>query len=394
MNFDSTHFRISDTKSLDIRLLIGGAVLLLLSLAGWFQNSQQFFYSYLVAWVFWTSVSIGALFFVLLFHITSTVWGVVLRRIIEALMMTFPLMLILFIPIALGIHDLYHWSHADAVAHDPLLQAKSGYLNSTFFLIRSFGYLIIWSLLARALYKRSLAMDEKPGPEHIIALRRLSAIGLLLFAITVSFASFDWLMSLDPHWYSTIYGLYFFSGALLALLSTTLLFSRYLLKNNILTGVISTEHFHDLAKFIFGFVIFWAYMGFSQYFLIWYANIPEETVFYLHRWEGAWKYFGLMLIFGHFAFPFVGLLTRSSKRNLTYLAFMAYWVLAMRWLDLYWLALPNLHKHDVHLSVYDLSLFAGIGLIFFFYFRRTFFAHPVIPVKDPNLQASIKHEIA
>ncbi len=393
MKLDQATYRLSDTNKLQTRALAAGVIALLISVVGFFVDTQQFFISYLVAYLFWVSVTLGAFFFVMLFHLTGTAWGVVLRRIIEAIMMTIPLMAILFIPVILGIHDLYHWSHADVVANDPILQKKAGYLNVTFFVIRSAVYFGLWYLIARKLYKTSLAMDENPTAEQVKTLRKVSAPGMIVFALTISFAAFDWLMSLDPHWYSTIFGLYYFSGALLGALGIILLVAMHLRSNNILVEEIKVDHYHDLAKFLFGFTIFWGYMAFSQYLLIWYANIPEETIFYHERWVGTWKILALMQVFGIFLIPFVGLMTRNMKRNLPYLKKMTIWILLMHYLDLFWVAVPNFHHKGIVFSWMDLTLFVGMGGLFMWLIWRTLAAHPVLSLNDPKLEESLHHEI-
>ena len=389
MKFEKETYRILGSEKTWKNLLIAGAVFLIAITAGYFIDSAQFFYSYLVAWVFWVSLGIGALFFVMLNHLTGAVWGIVLRRLSESVMMAFPYLFILAVPIFFGMHDIYHWSHTDVVASDAILQKKAGYLNIPFFVIRTTVYFVIWFLLARRLYRTSVQQDSEPGQDKISKMRRTSGPGMVLFALTTSFAAFDWLMSLDPHWYSTIFGLYIFSGGLLGSLALFTVIGRFLNKRGVLSETITIEHYHDLAKLMFSFTIFWGYMAFSQYFLIWYANIPEETIWFLHRWEGSWKIFSLTLVFGHFLVPFVGLITRSAKRNMRFLKFMAYWLLAMHWIDLYWISLPSLHHHGIQLSWMDLTLFIGIGGVFMGLFWKIFAAGPLVPVGDPQLEKSI-----
>jgi hypothetical protein len=305
-------------------------------------------------------------------------------------MMTIPLMAVLFIPILLGMHDLYHWSHEEAVAADPLLLKKAAYLNTFFFTIRTVIYFTIWFLLARSLYKTSLAQDNGYHKNQTIKMKKISAPGMILFALSITFASFDWLMSLDAHWYSTIFGVYVFGGSLLAILTFLVIFGSLLRKKGILKEVITIEHYHDLGKFLFAFIIFWGYIGFSQYFLIWYANIPEETIWYLHRWEGSWKIITLILVFGHFLIPFLILMPRAVKRNLNALKITAIWIIIMHWIDIYWLVLPNLHHHGVHISWMDLTAAIGIGGLFIWYFLNKFYAQALVPVNDPRLEISIR----
>jgi hypothetical protein len=325
---------------------------------------------------------------VLLHHLVGAVWSIVLRRIVESVMAVLPLMIIFFIPVALGIFDLYHWSHQDAVAHDELLQKKVGYLNIPFFYIRAVGYFILWFLLSRSLYKTSLAQDQKFDAEQIKKFRSTSAPGILLFAITATFASFDWLMSLDPHWYSTIFGVYFFAGSIVALITFITVIAIRLRMQGFLKDVITVEHYHDLGKLTFAFMILWAYMAFSQYFLIWYGNIPEETAWFHHRWDGGWKAVTLLLVLGHFTIPFILLISRASKRNVTFLGIICFWLLFMHWVDLYWIVMPNFH-HQFAVSWMDLTTMIGVGGFFLWMFCLKFTTHPIIPVNDPKLQESI-----
>ncbi len=197
-------------------------------------------------------------------------------------------------------------------------------------------------------------------------------------------------MSLDAHWFSTIFGVYIFSGAFLAVMSFLIIVGIYQRKHGVLADVITVEHYHDMAKLMFGFIIFWAYMAFSQYFLIWYANIPEENYWYLYRWENSWRYWSLIIIFGHFVIPFLGLITRAAKRSTKFLAFMCTWILVMHWFDLYWLVMPTHHQDGIHFSWMDITTLLGVGGIFVWYFWRRYSAHPLVPVKDPGLQASLE----
>jgi hypothetical protein len=389
MKLDKETFKLQDTSGFRNLALMVGSVGLIGCFIGFRTGRDQFFHSYLTAYIFWVSIGLGALFFILLHHLVDATWSVILRRLAESVMVTLPIMVVFFLPVLFGLHDLYHWSHADAVAEDVLLQKKSPFLNQNFFIIRAAVYFTIWYLLGRNLYKTSLLQDKAPSQNIIERMRAVSGPGMLLFALSITFAAFDWLMSLDPHWYSTIFGVYFFAGCLLSILAFITLIVVFLRRNGILHEEITVEHFHDLGKLMFAFTVFWAYIAFSQYFLIWYGNIPEETVWYLHRWEGNWKCLSLIIVFGHFVIPFGVLLSRVPKRNVTVMAIMSIWILAIHWVDLYWLVLPNLHKHHFHFSWMDLVTFLGVGGIFLFFFWKRFSSQPIIPVKDPKLQASI-----
>ncbi len=371
--------------------LILGVAGILLSLVAVYIDREQFYFSYLTAYVFWTGIMLGGLFFTMIHHISGAVWSVVLRRITESVMSAAPVIGVLFIPLIFGIHDLYHWSHADVVAQDALLQNKAGYLNIPFFIIRSVVYLAVWITLAFVLYRKSIKQDHAFNSDDQIKIKRISAPGIVAFALTITFAAFDWLMSLDPHWYSTIFGVYIFAGSFLSALAFITVFGLAFRKKAILADVISVEHYHDLGKFLFAFTIFWGYMAFSQYFLIWYANIPEETIWYQHRWEDNWKILTMILVFGHFLIPFLGLMPRAAKRNLTYLKLMSIWILVMHFIDIYWIAMPTLHPHGFRLSWVDGATFLAIGGVVVWYISRKFVTGALVPVNDPKLSESIHH---
>lgn len=390
MKFDDKTYRLTETGNSGRNALIVGVVLLLVSAVGYFQDTDHFFLAYLTSFVFWLTIALGALFFTMVQHLTGAKWSVVVRRLSESIAATMPVLVILFIPLLFGIGRLYHWSHADAVAADELLQSKSPYLNVPFFVIRAVFYFAVWVIVARLLLKTSLAQDAKPDERLITRMRRISAPGMVLFAVTITFASFDWLMSLDAHWFSTIFGVYIFSGAFLAALCFMIMMGILLNRHGVLTKTITVEHYHDLAKLAFGFIIFWAYMAFSQYFLIWYANLPEENYWFLYRWDNSWKAFSLVIIFGHFVIPFLGLITRAAKRSAGWLMFMTVWILAMHWVDMYWLVMPTHYRDGMHFSWMDITTLFGLGGIFLWYFWKQYSSHSLVPVNDPALETSIK----
>jgi hypothetical protein len=386
---EETQKYYSQKKYFSKKVLVVGIIGILLAAFGFVINQKHFFHTYLVAYVFWATLMLGALFFTMLHHVSGAVWSIVLRRLLENIMSTVPILAILFIPIIFGMHDLYHWTHEEAVAGDALLQKKAAYLNTPFFVIRTVVYLSIWFLLSRLLFKTSLAQDSEFQPDQIKKMRKISAPGIVIFALTITFAAFDWLMSLDPHWYSTIFGLYIFAGSFLSVLAFLVIIATALRKKKVLSDIITIEHYHDLGKFLFGFTIFWGYMAFSQYFLIWYGNIPEETIWFRHRWEGTWKYITMVLVFGHFLIPFLMLMLRAVKRNLNLLRIISYWILFMHFLDLYWLVMPNLYEHGFHISWIDFATFLGLGGIFLWYFWSQYFSAALVPVNDPHLKDSI-----
>lgn len=390
MRYDEGTYRITEPGSFGTRSLIVGIAGLAVSAIGYFLNPAQFFHSYLNAFIFWFSIAMGSLFFVMLHHLVAARWSVTLRRLAENVMMQTPLMLLFFLPLLLGLHDLFHWTHHEAVEADLILQKKAPYLNITFFVVRAAVFFGVWVAISVLLFKASLKQDLNPEEAITKRMRVISAFGIIAYAFTFSFASFDWLMSLDAHWYSTIFGVYIFSGSLVAIISFLVIVLFFLRRQGILRNMVTTEHFHDLGKLLFAFTVFWAYIAFSQYFLIWYANIPEETIWFRNRWVGSWKEVSLLLVMGHFVFPFFIMITRSAKRKAALLTVMAFWMLFMHWVDLYWVIMPGLYEEGFDLSWFDLTAFIGTGGIFVWFLLKRIAAHPVIPVKDPQLKASME----
>ena len=392
MNLDRSTYTLTSKSSLGTIALVVGVIGLIGAGVGATMDSKQFFHSYLLAFVYWLSIGLGALFFTMLHHLVHARWSVVLRRLSESIMITLPMMFLFAIPILIGMHDLYHhWLDPELVAADPILQGKSGFLNAPFFIIRTAFYFAVWSGLSIYLYKISIKQDAGHDDAYYKRLRKASAPGMILFAVTTSFAAIDWMMSLDPHWYSTIFGVYVFSGAFLATLSFMVLIIGYLSRRKILDGIVTVEHRHDVGKLIFAFIIFWTYMAFSQYFLIWYANIPEEVYWFLERWVGSWKTVSLVVIFGHFVLPFIMLIFRAAKRSLLVLSLGSILLLIMRWVDLYWIIMPNIYPEGAVFSWVDFANMIGIGGIFVWFFWSRFTARPIVPVGDPELNASMRH---
>ncbi len=391
MQWDQKTYRLSQPGSFGRWALYVGILGLLLCVVGYLLDAPRFFHAYLTAFVFFVSIGLGALFFTMLHHLVGAKWSVVVRRIAENLMMALPLMGIFFLPLIFGMHILYEWTHADVVAADPILLNKAAYLNTIFFVIRTIVYFTVWSLLARSLYGTSLEQDAGNSPEIVAKLKRLSGLGMVLFAFTVSGAAFDWLMSLDPHWYSTIFAVNYFGSSFVSALAVTILILISLNRGGVLRGVITVEHYHDLGKLMFAFIIFWGYTAFSQYLLIWYGNIPEETVWYLNRWQGSWKTITLVIVYGHFVIPFLVMLFRAAKRNLLPLGAIAAWMLVVHWINMYWLVYPSLLKDGATFSWMDPVAVVAIGGVFVWYVWSKLAARPLVPVADPKLQASITH---
>lgn len=349
----------------------------------------RFFHAYLVAYVFGLTLALGGLFFVLLHHTCRAGWSTAVRRLAEHVAGTLPLFALLFVPLAFGLEELYPWARPEA-ANDPLLAAKAGWLNPGFFYLRAAIYLAIWSLLGWWFRQRSLAQDASGDPAITRRLQTLSAPAMVVFGVTLTFAGFDWVMSLDPWWYSTIFGVYLFAGSVVAIFALLALLATALRRP--LDGVVSAEHLHDIGKLLFGFVVFWAYIAFSQFMLIWYGNIPEETLWYAHRLEHGWQPVSVALAVGHFVVPFFFLLPRDVKRRPATLAAGAAWLLVMHYLDLYWLVMPALADDGFGLHPLDLLTLAGVLGLFVAALGLLMRRPALVPLRDPRLAESMSFE--
>jgi hypothetical protein len=319
-------------------------------------------------------------------------WGIVLRRIGEMTFATIPVMAALFLPVVLGLHDLYEWSHADAVANDALLRWKAPYLNVPFFLIRAVIYFGCWSFIALLYYRGSRGQDATGDPAVSVRLRRFAGPAIIVLALTTAFASVDWIMSLTPHWYSTIFGVYFFAGSFVGFFALLSVVAVAMRRAGLLDTVISAEHLHDIGKLLFAFMVFWTYIAFSQFFLIWYANLPEETIWYKARMEGSWMTVSLVLMAGHFVVPFFYLMGRPVKRNGATLAIGGAWLLAMHFVDLYWQVMPTLHPDGFRPSLLDVAALVAVGGSFVAAASWLMRRQALVPLRDPRLAESLAFE--
>jgi hypothetical protein len=355
-------------------------------------NPRQFFFSWLVSSLFFLSLALGALFFVLIQYAAQGGWGIVVRRIGETIFCTLPVMAALFLPVLLGLHDLYEWSHAEAVEQDALLRWKAPFLNVPFFLIRAAIYFGSWSFIAILYYRGSRGQDATGDPKVSARLRRLAGPSIIVLALTQTFASIDWIMSLTPHWYSTMFGVYFFAGSFVGFIALLSVVVGAMRVAGLLESVISADHLHDVGKFLFAFTAFWAYISFSQFFLMWYANLPEETIFYRARMEGSWMQVSVLLLAGHFLAPFFYLMGRSVKRNGATLAVGGAWVLMMHFVDLYWQVMPTLHPEGIRPSVLDVAAFLAVGGCFVAAASWLMRRQALVPLRDPRLAESLAFE--
>ena len=370
--------------------LLGGAACAILGAA----NPKQFFFSWLVSFLFFLSLALGALFFVLIQYASQGGWGVVLRRIGETVFATVPVTAVLFLPLLLGLHDLYSWTVPGAAEHDALLRWKAPFLNVPFFLIRAALYFAAWCFIALLYYRGSRSQDRTGDPAVSARLRRLAGPAIIVLALTQTFASIDWMMSLTPHWYSTIFGVYFFAGSFVGFIALLSVVAVAMRRAGLLDTVISTEHLHDVGKFLFAFTAFWAYIAFCQFLLIWYANLPDETIWYQARLQGSWKTVTIVIMAGHFGVPFFYLMGRAVKRRGSTLAIGGAWLLAMHFLDLYWQVMPTLHPDGIRPSVLDVAAFVAIGGCFVAAAGWLMRREALVPLRDPRLAESLAFENA
>lgn len=353
----------------------------------------RFLHAYLLSLSFFLSISLGALFFVVLQHLTRARWSVVTRRIAELLASTVPTLGLLMLPVVVamlaGNAQLYTWNDEGLRQTDSLIRDKAAYLNAPFFAARCLFYFAVWTIIARFFLRKSIDQDTSSDFQPTAQMQKWSGPAMIAFAATINFAAFDWLMSLDPHWFSTIFGIYYFSGAVVAIFATLVLTTYGLQKFGYLGQAITIEHFHDLGKLLFGFMFFWAYIAFSQFLLIWYANIPEETVWYLHRQQHGWQYVGILLIVGHFLLPFFGLMSRSARRSKGTLVFWSVFLLVMHWIDLYWLIIPTVSPGHVSVGAMELLTLVGVGAVWLGAFARQLKGTTLVPTGDPHLGESL-----
>ncbi len=359
------------------------------SLSRWMSDPRRWLYSYLVALVFVITIGIGALAWLMLQHLTRAVWSVVIRRLLENLTRPLPWLALGFLPIALHLPQVYLWADPARVAGDPALVRKAAWLNPAFFNGRAAVYLAVWAVLAGVLARSSARQDQTADPQANRRMRGISAWGLALLGLTSSYASFDWLMSLAPHWASTMFGVYLWAGSLVSSLAALILLILALRATGWLRQTVTVEHLHDLGKLLFSFVVFWTYIAFCQYFLIWYANLPEETSWYITRRLGTWNTLSWALCFGHFAIPFFMLLFRPIRRDSFWLGALSIWVLVFHYLDLYWVIMPTLLPEGAVPDWLDVSVLAALVLAGSAVVVYSCGARPLIPIGDPHLSESL-----
>ena len=375
-------------KTIGQRSLIVGVVFGLIALILAFLRPEQFFRAYLLGFMCWLGVSLGSMAILMIRHLTGGGWGMVIRRILGAAMRTLPLLALLFIPIILGIHKLYIWAQpldqiADKHLSEHLKDITKTYLTTNGFVIRAIFYFAIWNLLSYLLSHWSRQTDRAGAPDNTERFKAVAGPGLILYGFTISFAAIDWVMSLDPSWISTIFGLVILIGEVLSAMCFAVVVERILFNYKPMSEMLSPDFVHDHGKWMLTFVMVWAYFNYSQWLIIWAGNLPSEITYYMRRLNGGWGYVGLFIVIFHFAIPFGTLLSRPFKRNIRKLVWLAVWLMLMRYLDLFWIIEPNFST-TFQVTVADIVVPIAIGGFWLAYFFRNLGSLPLLPLYDPS----------
>ncbi len=383
-----------------LALGIGGIASIIILVAALLvpEYREQALRSWLLGFIFWGGIGFGSIGILLLQYLTGGAWGVVIRRILEASSRTVPILFVLFLPIMLGITRLYAWTH---MAGDEIIKLRQPYLSVEWWIIRAVLYFILFGSMAYVLNKWSLEQDKATNyddaAKYLADSGKFSGPTIVFFVLTTTFAAVDWMMTLDPHWYSTMWGLLFVAGWALSTFSFSVVILAWLSDREPMNRVVGKRHFHDIGKLMLAFTMVWAYFNFSQYLIIWSGNIPEETKWYLPRIQGGWGAIGLMLIIFHFAFPFLVLLSRDVKRNARWLSVLATFILVIRLIDMYYLIGPSptigSHAEEVgfHLNWMDFVAPVAVGGIWLWWFFGELLKRPLVPINDPYLENAISH---
>src|SRR5580704_13000961 len=375
-------------KTIGQRSLIVGVVFGLIALILAFLHPEQFFRAYLLGFMCWLGVSLGSMAILMIGHLTGGGWGMVIRRILGAAMRTQPLLALLFIPIILGMHKLYIWAQpldqiADKHLSEHLKDITKTYLTTNGFVIRAIFYFAIWNLLSYLLSHWSRQTDRAGAPDNTERFKAVAGPGLILYGFTISFAAIDWVMSLDPSWISTIFGLVILIGEVLSAMCFAVVVERILFNYKPMSEMLKPDFVHDHGKWMLAFLMMWAYFNFSQWLIIWAGNLPSEITFYMTRLHGGWASIGFILVLFGFAVPFAILLSRPFKRNIRRLVWLAVWLLLMRYIDLFWIIEPNFSK-TLSVTLADIVVPIAIGGFWLSYFFYNLGALPLLPAYDPS----------
>ena len=366
------------------------------SLLGFFLDREQFFRSYLLGWLWVLGIALGCFAIALLHQLTRGAWGLMIRRVLGAATRTLPWLLLLFAPLVLGMKELYPWARPEVVAQDPLIAHKTWWLEPTRWVVRTIVYFAIWIVPMWLLNRLSLRQDEQASDRTFRSMQRIAGPALGLYCLTATLASVDWIMSLDPHWYSSLWGVYFIGGHAVSALAFAILMALFLSRRPPMDEQFRPRHFHDYGKLLLAFVMLWTYFQLSQLIIIWSGNLPEEVPFYLSRTHGGWLVVSVFLAVAHFALPFVLLLSRDLKRDAKKLGIVAGVLLAMRWVDLYWMAAPAF-GHGEHAAGamphwLDLAAAVGLGGLWFALYLGELAKRPLLPEFEPYLKEALADE--
>lgn len=389
-------------KNLPARNTVIGAVVLILGLilagTAFAFDPQRASFNTIITMMFILGVGFGSLFLVALEYVVGALWSVPLRRVTEILSTMLFVAPLLAIPLFMNMHDVFEWTHTHVVEHDPFLKAKAPYLDETFFMIRTIAVFAIMWLFYMLIVGKSQKQDKTKNPKTSKTLARISAAFMPIFAISITVMAIDWLMTLEPHWFSTIFGVYYFAGSLLSALALTTFAVVTLNEAGYMSKYIRRDHYYNLGALMFAFTNFWAYIGFSQLLLIWYANVPEETFWFLDRWQGSWMYLSVGLIFVKFVVPYALLLSQPSKSNPKRLKFAAVWILVAQIYDLYWLVMPTYSKHHEHMDTayfgwMEISIPLVIIGLLILVFNLVAKRKNLIPVGDPKIKSGLEFHL-
>ena len=392
-------------RTLMIRAAAVGVIGLAATAAGGAFDARRALFAYLAAFVYWVGIALAALVFLLANEAAGSRWYVVVRRVLESLPTALTVLAVLFLPIAIGMGRIFPWVDPTA-AHAPLQTWAHGegklaihlwehrhpWMNVPFFLVRAAVYFAVWLGVAMLMRGWSLAQDASGAPELKLKMRRLGAGGLPFVGLAMTFAAFDWQMSLSAFLFSTIFGVYWFAGSLVAAIAAWIIASAAAAREEPLRGAINANHIHSMGKYLFAFTSFWAYIAFSQYLLIWIANLPEEVPWYIVRTDTGWRGVGIFLAVFQFALPFLILMPRERKRSWKPLVFMSFWILAVHYVDIYWVVMPTLSPAGPRPSWMDLAAFLGIGGISVAWVVSRLRGQPILPARDPFLADSLHYE--
>jgi hypothetical protein len=356
-------------------------------------DSKRAWMAFLIPCFYFFSLAMGGMFFTAIQHVTKAGWSVNIRRICEGFTAFLPYAAVAVALLMIGAPELYKWLNPEIVAKDALIQHKTPYLNQTFFIIRVVLFFGLWLWFRRSIIGDSLKQDQS-GDENIThGLVGKSIAFVLIFALSYSLFSVDLLMSLEPHWFSTIFGVYAFAGMFQSTMAFMILTILYMKSKGLLGNYVTADHIHDLGKFLFAFTVFWAYIAFSQYMLIWYANLPEETIFIIPRTEHGWLGISIALLIGKFIVPFLALLPRWAKRTPAHLAAVSILILVMQYVDLYWLAYPSMYEESPKFGYQEVTIFLGFFGLFLWAITKFFSSHSLVPLKDPRIHESMHHHV-